>query len=99
MHQVVTKKLDVSCVDHTQYYPLTSPTSKDSAAGELINARSGSAAVDGLSVAQASSDPSSDIVFRGRTMKALKASANGLRRYDEIYQIVIPRQKVVNGVG
>jgi hypothetical protein len=24
---------------------------------------------------------------------------NGTRRYDEIYQIVIPRRKVVNGVG
>ena len=102
MHQVVMKKLDVGCVDHTQYYTLIFPARKASTAGEPINAQNGSAAVDDLhdlSVAKTSSDSSNNIVLHGRTMKALKASAHDTHRYDEICQIVNPRRRVVTGVG
>jgi hypothetical protein len=98
MHQAVMKKPDVGCADHTQYYSLTIPATKDNTAGEPINTQNRSDAVDDLSVAQTSSDQSNNIVFHGRTMKALKASANGPHRYDEIYQIVMPRQRVVTRV-
>jgi hypothetical protein len=32
-------------------------------------------------------------------MKALQTSAGSTHRYDEIYQVVIPRQRVVTEVG
>jgi hypothetical protein len=99
MYQVVTKKLDVGYIDHMQHYAFTFATSEEGTAGEPINTQNRSAAVEDLSVAQTSSAPSNNIVFRGRTMKALKASASGTSRYDEIYQIVIPRQRVITGVG
>ena len=100
MYQVVMKKLDVGYIDHMQDYAFTFSASGDSSAGELIHTQNRSAAVEDLSVAQTSSDPSNNIiVFRGRTMKALKASASATNRYDEIYQVVIPRQGVVTGVG
>ena len=99
MYQVVMMKLDVGYIDHMQDYAFTFSASGDSEA-ELIDTQNRSAAVEDLSVAQTSSDPSNNIiVFRGRTMKALKASASATNRYDEIYQVVIPRQGVVTGVG
>jgi hypothetical protein len=101
MHQVVMKKPVVDYVDHAQYYILTSPTSKDTTAVELINTQNGSAAVGDLSaaVARARSNRMNHLVFRSCTMKALKAGAHGTHRYQNEISIVIPHCRVVSGVG
>ena len=87
MYQVVMKKLAVAYIDHMQHHTFTFSASEDSTAGGPIHTQNRSAAVEDLSVAQTSSDPSNNMVFRGRTMKALQASADSTHRYDEIYQV------------
>src|ERR1700739_3593368 len=98
MHQVVTKKLDIGYIDHSQH-SLTYPGSEGSTPCELINMQNGSVTVDGLPVAEASSGPSNNIVFRSSTTRALKASEGGPLCYDVICHAVIPRWSVAIGAG
>lgn len=96
MYQVDTKRFGACNIHHTYYYNILAfSAGEESTAGEPINTQSRSVAVDDLAMAQTSYDPSNNIVFYGRTKRALKDNSTGACCYDKI---MIPRWRAVTGV-
>jgi hypothetical protein len=95
------KKPVLDYVDHAQYYILTSPTSKDTTAVELINTQNGSAAVGDLSaaVARARSNRMNHLVFRSCTMKGAESRRTRHPSLSERDFYRDPTLRVVSGVG